>query len=65
MTFSFSLLALIVLLTLPVVVLLWATESKQHRARRMRGYKCTYQQIADAIKMSPTTARNYCKLSPA
>ena len=61
MTFSFSILALIVLFTLPVVVLLWATESKQHRARRMRGYGCTFQQIADAIKMSKTTAQNYCK----
>ena len=39
MTFSFSILALIVLFTLPVVVLLWATESKQHRARRMRGLR--------------------------
>ena len=53
--------ALIVLLTLPVVVLLWATESKQHRARRMRRYGCAYQQIADAIKMSKSTAYGYSK----
>jgi uncharacterized protein (DUF433 family) len=65
MTFSFSIIALIVLLTLPVVVLLWATESKKHRARRMRDYGCTFQQIADAIKMSKTTARNYCKVCAA
>jgi hypothetical protein len=65
MTFSFSILALIVLLTLPVVVLLWATESKQHRARRMRAYGCTYRRIANAIKMSETTAQNYCKVCAA
>ena len=65
MTFSFSIVALIVLITLPVVVLLWATESKQQRARRMRGYGCTFQQIADAIGMSQTTARNYCKVCAA
>ena len=65
MTFSFSILALIVLITLPVVVLLWATESKQHRARRMRGYGCTFAQIAKCINMSQTTARNYCKVCAA
>ena len=65
MTFSFSILALIVLFTLPVVVLLWATESKQQRARRMRDYGCTYARIADVINMSETTARNYCKVCAA
>ena len=53
--------ALIVLVTLPIIVLLHFTESKQHRARRMRRYGCTYQQIADAIKMSKSTAYGYSK----
>ena len=65
MTFSFSIIALIVLITLPVVVLLWATESKQQRARRMRAYGCTFARIAESIEMSQTTARNYCKVCAA
>jgi hypothetical protein len=72
MTFSFSIVALIVLITLPIVVLLWLTETKEQRAKRkqqtarqLRAKDYTFAQIAKCINMSQTTARNYCKLSPA
>ena len=72
MTFSFSILALIVLITLPIVVLLWMTESKEQRtkrkqqtARQLKAKNYTYAQIAKCINMSQTTARNYCKVSAA
>ena len=72
MTFSFSIIALIVLITLPIVVLLWLTETKEQRAKRkqqtarqLRAKDYTFAQIAKCINMSQTTARNYCKLSPA
>jgi len=48
---------LFALLLLPVLVLLWATESRQQRARRMRGYGLTQQAIADRLGCSRTTVR--------
>jgi ParB-like chromosome segregation protein Spo0J len=48
---------LLALLLLPVLVLLWATESRQQRARRMRGYGLTQQAIADRLGCSRTTVR--------
>jgi hypothetical protein len=72
MTFSFSIVALVLVITLPIVVLLWMTESKEQRAKRkqqtacqLRAKKYTFAQIAKCINMSQTTARKYCKLSPA
>jgi DNA-binding GntR family transcriptional regulator len=50
---------LIALLLLPVLVLLWATESNPQRARRMRGYGLTQQAIADRLGVSRTTVRRY------
>ena len=50
---------ILALLLLPVVVLLWATESKPQRARRMRGYGLTQQAIADRLGVSRTTVRRY------
>ena len=50
---------LIALLLLPVLLLLWATESKPQRARRMRGYGLTQQAIADRLGCSRTTIRRY------
>ena len=47
---------LIALLLLPVLVLLWATESKPQRARRMRGYGLTQQAIATRLGCSRTTS---------
>jgi hypothetical protein len=48
---------LIALLLLPLLVLFWATESKQQRARRMRGYGMTQQAIADRLGCSRTSVR--------
>lgn len=43
---------LLVALLLPVLVLLWATESRQQRARRLRSYGWTQQRIADHLGCS-------------
>ena len=48
---------LLALLLLPLLVLLWATESKPQRARRLRSYGWTQQRIADQLGVSRTTAR--------
>ena len=48
---------LLAALLLPVLVLLWATESRQQRARRLRSYGWTQQRIADHLGVSRTTAR--------
>ena len=50
---------ILALLLLPVLVLLWATESKPQRARRMRGYGLTQQAIADRLGVSRSTVRRY------
>ena len=72
MSLSFTIAALIALITLPVIVLLWATESeqqrrnrKQQRAVRLRGRGYSFRRIAECIGMSETTARNYCKVCAA
>ena len=45
------------LLLLPLIVLFWATESRQQRARRWRSYGMTQQAIADRLGCSRTTVR--------
>ena len=45
------------LLMLPLIVLLWATESRQQRARRWRRDGLTQQAIADRLGCSRTTVR--------
>jgi len=47
-------------LTLPLALLLWASESRPQRARRWRRAGLTYQAIADRLAVSPSTARRYC-----
>lgn len=47
----------VALLLLPLVVLLWATESRQQRARRWRRQGLTQQSIADRLGCSRTTVR--------
>jgi hypothetical protein len=42
---------------LPIVVLLWATESRQQRARRWRQGGLTQQSIANRLGCSRTTVR--------
>ena len=48
------------LLLLPVIFLLWLTESPQQRAKRWRKAGATYQSIASRLSISPTTARRWC-----
>jgi DNA invertase Pin-like site-specific DNA recombinase len=45
------------LLLLPLIVLFWATESRQQRARRWRSYGMTQQAIADRLGCGRTTVR--------
>jgi hypothetical protein len=47
------------LLLLPVLLLLWATESRQQRAHRWRRQGLTQQAIADRFKVSRSTARRW------
>lgn len=61
MTFSITFAAIVCIITLPLIVLFWATESKTTRARRMRRNGHTFQRIAKSIRMSESTARRYCK----
>ena len=48
---------LLAFLLLPVLILLWATESRQQRARRWRRAGWTQQRIADRLGCSRTTVR--------
>jgi AraC-like DNA-binding protein len=48
---------LLALILLPVLVLLWATESRQQRARRWRRSGWTQQAIADRMGCSRSTVR--------
>jgi DNA-binding CsgD family transcriptional regulator len=48
---------LLVILLLPVLVLLWASESRQQRARRWRKAGLTQQAIADRLGVSRSTVR--------
>ncbi len=52
-----TLAAIAALILLPLLILLWATESKPQRARRLRSYGWTQQRIADHLGVSRTTAR--------
>jgi hypothetical protein len=47
----------LVLLLLPLLFLLWATESRQQRARRWRRDGLTYRVIAERLGCSQTTVR--------
>ena len=58
MTTTLCLLATVLaILTIPVLVLLWATETRQQRARRWRAAGWTQQRIADRLGCSRTTVR--------
>ena len=45
------------LILLPIVILFWATESRQQRARRWRKDGLTQQRIADRLGCSRSTVR--------
>jgi DNA invertase Pin-like site-specific DNA recombinase len=47
----------VALLLLPRLVLLWATESREQRARRWRRQGLTQQAIADRLGCSRSTVR--------
>jgi DNA-binding NarL/FixJ family response regulator len=48
---------ILALLLLPILILLWATESRQQRALRWRRDGWTQQRIADRLGCSRTTVR--------
>jgi AraC-like DNA-binding protein len=48
---------LAVLILLPLLILLWASESRQQRARRWRRAGLTQQAIADRLGCSRSTVR--------
>lgn len=52
-----ALATLLALLLLPVLVILWATESREQRARRWRRDGLTQQAIADRLGCSRSTVR--------
>ena len=54
---------LLAALLLPLLILLWVTESKPQRARRLRGYGWTQQRIADHLGVSRTTASDCWRFS--
>jgi DNA invertase Pin-like site-specific DNA recombinase len=45
------------LILLPIILLFWATESRQQRARRWRKDGLTQQRIADRLGCSRSTVR--------
>ena len=47
----------VALLLLPILILLWATESRQQRARRWRAAGLTQQAIADRLGCSRSMVR--------
>lgn len=49
----------VALLILPLIVLLWATESRGQRIRRWRRDGLTWATIAGRLNCSPTTARRW------
>lgn len=55
MTTTFAI--IVAILLLPLLILLWATESRPQRARRLRSYGWTQQHIADHLGCSRTTVR--------
>jgi hypothetical protein len=57
MTITSLLALLLAALLLPVLILLWATESREQRARRWRRQGMTQQAIADRLGCSRSTVR--------
>ena len=49
-----------VFLLLPLVVLLWATESPQQRARRMHRRGHSYRVIGRRVGRAPSTVHRWC-----
>ena len=51
---------LLALLTIPLAIVLWATESPQQRARRWHRSGQSYRAIGQRLGISHTTARRWC-----
>ena len=51
----------IVVLLLPVIVLLWATESRSTRIKRMKRNGWTNKRIAQRYSVSPSTVGRWLK----
>ena len=58
-TITCLLATLLAVLTIPLALLLWATESKPTRIARMRRNGWTWKRIAERYGVSPTTARRW------
>jgi hypothetical protein len=59
-TITCLLATLLAVLTIPLVLILWASESPQQRARRWRKAGNTYRSISERLGVSQTTARRWC-----
>jgi ABC-type spermidine/putrescine transport system permease subunit II len=57
MTITTAAAILLALILLPLLVLVWASESRQQRARRWRRAGMTQQAIADRLGCSRSTVR--------
>ena len=56
-TITCLLATVLAVLSIPFLLIYWATESRQQRARRWRRSGWTQQQIADRLGCSRTTVR--------
>ena len=56
-TISTALALILALVLLPLIILFWATESREQRARRWRRDGMTQQAIADRLGCSRSTVR--------
>ena len=57
--FTTSAACLLLLITLPVALLLWATESKPQKIRRWRAAGLPWRACADRLNVSPSTVRRW------
>ena len=62
MTTTFAWVAVILLF--PLILLLWASESRQQRAQRLRAQGWTQQKIADHLQISRSTVRRLLQPRP-
>ena len=61
MTTAICLLATVLaLLTIPLAIVLWASESQRQRARRWRRRGDSLRSIAQRLGVSHTTVRRWC-----
>jgi hypothetical protein len=58
-TITCLLATVLAVLSIPFVLLLWASESRPQRIRRLRSYGWTWQRIATRYGCSPSTARRW------